>query len=244
MTLRTLLIFTMATLSLSTASLGADPVRIAHAQSFPPFAELKDGKSEGLAVDILRAAAARAGVTIEFVAVPFEQLPRTLLDGRADAIFPLANTPERKASYDFSAPLLLTGAALYVRAPNEAPEDLEALSGKTVVTPATGPVAAFIEKNAPAAKLVRTANYEESLEQLVNGQADVAALNFHTGARIAARLYPGQVSASHRKFMEVPFGVAVPKGRRADLLQRLDNGLAAIRADGAWQRINAQWGVQ
>jgi polar amino acid transport system substrate-binding protein len=29
-----------------------EPVRIAHDQSFPPFAEVKDGKSKGLAVDI------------------------------------------------------------------------------------------------------------------------------------------------------------------------------------------------
>ena len=41
----------------------AELVRIAHDQGFPPFAEVKDGKSEGLAVDILRAASAWAGVS-------------------------------------------------------------------------------------------------------------------------------------------------------------------------------------
>ena len=49
----------------------AEPVRIAHAQDFPPLAEVRDGKSEGLVVDILRAAAARAGVEVQFVPVPF-----------------------------------------------------------------------------------------------------------------------------------------------------------------------------
>jgi hypothetical protein len=37
------------------------PVRVAHDSGFPPFAEVKDGRSEGLAVDIFRAAAARGG---------------------------------------------------------------------------------------------------------------------------------------------------------------------------------------
>jgi hypothetical protein len=37
-----------------------EPVRVAHDSGFPPFAEVKDGKSEGLAVDIFRAAGSRA----------------------------------------------------------------------------------------------------------------------------------------------------------------------------------------
>ena len=36
-------------------------------------AAVKDGKSEGLAVDILRAAAARAGINVKFVPVSFER---------------------------------------------------------------------------------------------------------------------------------------------------------------------------
>jgi ABC-type amino acid transport substrate-binding protein len=63
----------------------------------------KDGKAEGLAVDIVLAAAARAGVNVELVPVPFEQIQRTLEDGRAQAIFPLSITPERLPSFDFSA---------------------------------------------------------------------------------------------------------------------------------------------
>jgi hypothetical protein len=44
-----------------------EPVRVAHYSGFPPFAEVKDGKSEGLAVDIFHAAAARAGARIKRV---------------------------------------------------------------------------------------------------------------------------------------------------------------------------------
>jgi polar amino acid transport system substrate-binding protein len=48
----------------------AERVRIAHDRDFPPFAEVKNGKSAGLAVDILRVADARAGVRVKFVPVP------------------------------------------------------------------------------------------------------------------------------------------------------------------------------
>lgn len=218
-----------AGLALSSISLSAQTLRVAHAESFPPYAESRAGQSEGMAVDILRAAAAKAGLQLTFVVVPFEQLQRTLEDGRADAIFPTGITPERRKHLDFSAPLLSTGGSLYVRSPEQAPDDLSSMHGKTVVTPRTGPLAAYIEKNAPQVKVLRSASYEESLAQLVEGKADAAALNSHVGGRIADTLYPGKVNVARRMFLEVPLAVAVAKGKHADLLKKLDEGIAATR---------------
>lgn len=223
------------------AQRGAEPVRIAHAQDFPPLAEVRDGKSEGLAIDILRAAAARAGVEVQFVAVPFEQVHLTLADGRAEALYPLAITPERRQLFDFTEGLLVTGGTLYVRAGNVPPENLAALSGKTVVTPRTGPLAAFVGKTAPTVNLVVTKDYEDSLSRLVRGEADAAALNNHVGAHMAARLYPGQVAHSPKLLQELSLAVAVTKGRGAELVARLNAGVAAIRGDGTWQEINDRW---
>lgn len=221
-----------AGLALLSFSTSAQTVRVAHAESFPPYAEARDGQSVGMAVDILRAAAAKAGLQITFVVVPFEQLQRTLEDGRADAIFPTGITPERRKTLDFSAPLLNTGGSLYVRAPAQAPDDLASMNGKTVTTPRTGPLAAYIEKNAPQVKVLRSVSYEESLAQLVEGKADAAALNSHVGGRIADQLYPGKVNVARRMFLEVPLAVAVARGTRADVLARLNQGIAALPSAG------------
>ena len=88
---------------------------------------------------------------------------RALKDGRALAVIPSAASPERRERMDFSETLLMTGGALYVRAPEPTPPNLQALAGKTVVTPRTGPLAAFIQKTAPEVKLVVTEDYETSL---------------------------------------------------------------------------------
>jgi polar amino acid transport system substrate-binding protein len=225
----------------STLAQAAEPVRMAFQEHFPPFVEVKDGKPTGLAVDIVRAAAAKAGIDVEFLPVPFDQVHQTLKDGRADAIFPIAITPEREAQYDFSSPLLMTGGAIFVRAPNPTPANFAALAGKTVVTPGTGPLVPYIQKNAPQLKLVITKNYEESLARIVNGEADAAALNFQVGASMANELHPGKVTMPTTMFEELPDTVAVTKGRHAELLKRLDAGLAAIRADGTWDKINKRW---
>ena len=237
-------IFGIALLTLSMPiAAGAEPVRVAHHTLFPPFSELKEGKSFGLAVDILRAAADRAGLEVELVPLPFEQLEPALKERRVQAVFPLAVTPERRQTLDFSATLLTTGGALYVRAPERTPAGLQALAGKTVVTPRTGPLAALIQKTAPDVKLVLTKDYEESLARLVAGEADAAALNYQAGALIAARLYPGKITVPQTLFQEtaLPIAVMVLKGENADFLSKLNTGLVAIRADGTWDRINNGW---
>jgi polar amino acid transport system substrate-binding protein len=218
----------------------AEPVRIAHVEPFPPFAELKNGRSEGLAVDLVRAAAARAGIEVEFVALPLEQLRPALKDHRADAAF-LGIAPENLPLFDFSTPVLTTAGALYVRAPAPEPESLAAMDGKIVVTPRAGPLAEYVKTNAPSVKLVLTTDYEESLTRVVRGEAAAAALNYHVGTVLAARLFAGQFTVPRRMFRETQQAVGVPKGEGAALLSSLNSGLAAIRAEGTWQQINAHW---
>lgn len=219
----------------------AEKIKVAHHRLLPPFAEVKDGKSAGLLVDIFRAAAERAGYEVEFIPVPIEQLEAALKEGRVIATFPTAITPERAQTMDFTDTLLMTGGSIYMRAGEPAPDDLRALAGKVVVTPRTGPLAAFIRKNAPEIKLEVTEDYESSLERLVKGTADAAALNVQAGAMIAAKLYPGRVTAAKTMFLELPLAAAVAKGRSADFVERLNTGLKAIRADGTFERINKSW---
>ncbi len=219
----------------------AEPVRIAHDENFAPFSMSNDGNSEGIAVDVLRAAAARVGVEMIFVPVPFDQRQATLENRRAEAYFPLAIIPERLQSFDFSEVLILTGGSVFVRAPDVPPDALDALAGKVVVTPQTGPFAAFVRRTAPTVQLVVTVDYEDSLGRLVRGEADAAVLSYHVGQRFVDRLYPGLISRSQKMFLELPLAVAVAKGKNGPLLSKLNKGIAAIRADGTWKQINDRW---
>jgi ABC-type amino acid transport substrate-binding protein len=222
-------------------SAAAERIKVAHNRLLPPFAEVKDGKTVGLVVDIFRAAAERAGYEVEFFPVPLEQMEESLKDGRAIATMPTAITPERLQTMDFTETLLMTGGAIYVRASEAAPADLRSLAGKVVVTPRTGPLAALIRKNAPEIKLEVTEDYESSLDRLVKGTADAAALNVQAGAMIANKLYPGKVTVAKTMFLELPFAAAVTKGQNADFVAKLNAGLSAIRADGTFDRINKSW---
>ena len=58
-------------------------MRIAHANALPPFAEMKDGRSCGLVVEIVRAAVERAGGRVELVPLQFEDMEQALASGAA-----------------------------------------------------------------------------------------------------------------------------------------------------------------
>jgi ABC-type amino acid transport substrate-binding protein len=219
----------------------ADTLRIAHQADFKPFIFVENGKTAGEVPDILNAAAAREGITIVWVPVSLADLPAALTNGTADALAPFGTTPDRMKSYDFTTTFVVTGGALFVKSPGPVPDGLGALSGKTVVTPKTGPFVAFIRENFPKVKVVPTADYAESLDRVVSGQADAAALNIQVGTGVVAASYSGKITASSTMFTKAPLALAVTKGQHADLLKRLDAGLDAIRADGTLQQIQDRW---
>src|SRR5690606_7390880 len=182
----------------------------------------------------------------QFVPVPFVQIQPTVEQGRADAIFPLAINPDRLKLYDFSEPLVSTGGALFVRAPEPTPESLQALSGKSLITPKTGPLANYIQRNSPEVQLSTTADYDETLEQLVAGKADAAALNLQVGSRFVADNYAGRVTLPDRYFWELPLAVAVPKTSPGlkPVIDKLNQGIRAIRGDGTWAAIAKRYEVR
>ncbi|MGE4338612.1 MAG: substrate-binding periplasmic protein, partial [Pigmentiphaga sp.] len=215
-------------------------------ENFPPFVQMAQGSPAGLGIEVLQAAADRAGIELRFVPVPFVRIQPTVDEGKADAIFPLAINPDRLKLYDFSEPLVSTGGALFVRAPSPTPESLQALSGKSLITPKTGPLANYIQRNAPEVQLSTTADYDETLEQLVAGKADAAALNLQVGSRFVADNYAGRVTVPDRYFWELPLAVAVPKAspNLKAVLGQLNEGIRAIRGDGTWAAIVKRYEVR
>lgn len=218
--------------------LQAQTIRLAHDMAFPPFAESLQGVSKGIAIDIVKEAAKRAGLELVFLPIAMQDEQKTLAEGKADGIFPLAINPQRRETMGFTTPLLVTGGALFVRAPAPTPKDWNALAGKKVVTPKTGPLGGYIAKNAPQVQLVESKDYEDSLGQLVSGQVDAAALNFQAGKSIAAQLQPGKVTPPDVLFLELPLAIAFGKtATEPAWVARLNTALAAMAADGSLKRL-------
>jgi len=223
---------------------GRNTFRLTHIESFEPFAVVENGTSKGLTVDILTEALARVGLKVVFAAQPQEKEQEMVLRGEADGLSFFAINAERKKAFDFSDPYLMTGGALFVKSPAPPCNSLKGLEGRTVATPLKGPLAGHIKKNFPGVKVFTDVkDYKSTLQAVLDGKADAAALNTQVGAVLARDSFPGRFSMPEKGFLEIPVGVAVAKGKHGDFLAKLNKGLKAIMVDGTYDRIIAKWGV-
>lgn len=215
-------------------------MRIGHDVPFEPFAVIEDGRSTGLIIDLVAEALRRAGIGHRFVPLALDASEGALADGTVDALAFKGVSPERQAKMDFSADIVETGGALFARAgaPGTALKDF---AGKTVVTPRRGPLVAQLARLAPDIVVVPTTSYEESLDLVLAGRADAAALNFQAGLRLARAKYPGGFALPAAPFVALPLAFAVAKGRNGELLARVDAALAGMRADGSFAAIEQRW---
>jgi ABC-type amino acid transport substrate-binding protein len=223
---------------------GEHTFKLAHIEKFEPFAVAKEGKSEGLAVDIITEALAKVNIRALFVGDQQDKLEGLLAKGEVDGWAFLGINPERRKTYDFSDPYLISGGALFVKSPNPPSSDLKEFEGKTVVTPKIGPLAGYIEKNFPKVRVMTDVkSYTETLQAVVDGKADAAALNTQAGSVLAGQLFPGRFSMPEKGFLDIPIGIGVLKGMHGDLLTRFNEGLKLILADGTYDRLLNKWGV-
>jgi len=221
-----------------------EAVRLVHILSFEPFATAKEGKSEGLAIDVLTAIFARANMRVAFIGEQQEKVEDLLFKGEADGLAFFGINPGRKNTFDFSDPYLISGGALFTRAPGAPCSDLKELEGKTVATPPKGPLADYIRETFPRVCLYTDVkDYQATLEAVLSGKADAAALNTQAGAVLAQSLFPGKFSLPGKGFLEVSIGIAVLKGKQDALLKNFNEGLKAVLGDGTYDTIIMKWKV-
>lgn len=87
-----------------------DTLRVAYPAQMAPLTSTENGTAMGLVPDILRAAAAREGISLVFVPMSSGVL-QALTNDRADAIAPMLITPKSQESLDFTNAFVTPGAA-------------------------------------------------------------------------------------------------------------------------------------
>ncbi len=219
----------------------SEALRIGHDAAFEPFAVVENGRSIGLILDVVGEAMKRMRRDFAFAVLSLDEAETALADGKVDALAFKGDTPERRARMDFSAPIVLSGGALFARAGVPVSKSLNDFAGKRVVTPRRGPLFVQIAKAVPEVKLVESTSYDESLAMVLAGKADAAALNLQAGLRMARAKYPGQFALPGEPYVALALAFAVAKGKNAALLASFDATLSAMKADGTFKTIEGRW---
>lgn len=221
---------------------GKKVLRVGMDASYPPFGsqnqETKD--YEGFDVDIIRAIGAEKGFDVEISNRSFDGLIPALQAKEIDvAINDITITDDRKQSVDFSKPYYIAGLGVVVRSDNDTIHTAEDLQGKTlgVSIGSTGEEAA---RKIPEAN-VRVFNaINEAFLEVQNGGVDAVVNDIPTNEYYVSHAGNKNVRTAEVALTKEDLGIAVLKGN-TELLTKIDDGLAKIKANGKFSEIYEKW---
>jgi len=221
------------------------PLRLGFDPDFAPLTWAAADRPVGRAIEIVRAASERAGITLELVPVGLgasDSAVELHLDGFAC----MAVTPGR-TDFTFSVPYLTTAAALFFARRNGGLEATQAAGGVAadrvaVATPRAGPLFGILSEVAaterPAddggcvqvVRVVAGTDYQDCLRRVLRGEVDAAALNAEVGRAMVARLFPGAFVVFPAPLPDLGLAVALTGAPRDAklVLFRLDPALQAV----------------
>jgi polar amino acid transport system substrate-binding protein len=212
--------------------------------AYAPFeSQNEKGEIVGFDIDIVRAVAAKAGIEVKFVNTPWEGIFNALKQGDRDLLVSsITITDERRQSMDFSAPYFDAHQLIAVKADSKVTrfDDLKNLR-VGVQTGTTGDEAIAKLQGKNSANIKRFESTPLALKELEAGGIDaVVADNGVVINYVANNAASKFRTVNDPAFVPEHYGIAVRKGN-AELLARVNQGLAAIRADGTYDRIHAKY---
>ena len=212
--------------------------------AYAPFeSQNEKGEIVGFDIDVVKAAAAKAGIEVKFINTPWEGIFNALAQGDRDMIVSSVTiTDERKQTIDFSTPYFDAVQLIAVKADSKIAnfDDLKkAKVGVQTGTTGDEAVTKLLGKTSTAIK--RFESTPLALKELEAGGVDAVVADngvvIHYVANNAGAKFK---TVADKSFAPEQYGVAIKKGN-ADLVAKINQGLAGIQADGSYDKIYAQY---
>ncbi|TJZ73573.1 basic amino acid ABC transporter substrate-binding protein [Chitiniphilus eburneus] len=208
--------------------------------TFAPFESLNEKQQiVGFDAELIQAIADRAGFQIKMINTPWEGLFIGLQRGERDIVAAAVTiTPDRKRTMDFSAPYF-EAKQLIITTQHNKIDAMDSLKGQKVGVQGgtSGDAVAQQHFGKTSPDIARFDSIVQALEALRAGK--VAAVIADNGV---VRNYLVENPNARLRLVDDPvfekeyYGIAVKKGNKA-LLNRINKGLDAVKADGTYQKI-------
>ena len=194
----------------------------------------------GFDVDIIRAIGRTAGFRVKVENIPFDGLIPALKTRTIDiAINDIGITAERAKSVDFSDRYYIAGMGIVVAKGYQGIQSAKDLEGKrlAVTIGSTGEIAA---KRIPHAQVRVFNTLSDCFLELINNGVDAVLNDIPTNDYYAVTAGAGKVDSLSISLAAEDLGIAVKKGRK-DLLEKINKGLASLKASGEFTAIYKKW---
>ena len=217
--------------------------------TFPPFDTIDENSGEiiGFDMDLIAAIGEDQGFQVEFVDMAFESLIPAIETGNGDIIAAgmWSGDPERIAKVDFSETYWTDGAALLVKTENTAITGLDSLTADMkvatqIATNYADDLQAMVEEGTLGEAVILD-GFDTCVLQLINGDVDAVM----AGASIVQAYMdknPEALKVVGDKASYEDLGFAVQKGN-AELLEKINAGLANVKENGTYDELLKKWGL-
>lgn len=238
-----------AALALSATIAAAEPIKIGMApEPYPPFATMDaSGAWVGWEIELLDAVMKNQGLEYTIVPTAWDGIIPALTAGQIDVIWnSMSITEERMKTIDFSDKYYNTPAVVIAATGAIDAATPEALAGKIIGVQVSTIHQAYAEKYfvAAGAEMKSYATQDEANQDLSAGRVDAVMADsivmdafLATDAGKACCVVVGAVAADP-SILGMGVGAGLRKGE-ADLMAKINAGIAAVVADGTYDTITA-----
>ena len=212
--------------------------------AYAPFeSQNEKGEIVGFDIEVLKAVAAKAGIEVKLVNTPWEGIFNALAQGDRDIVVSAVTiTDERKGTMDFSQPYFDAQQLIAVRQDSKVAKfaDLKKLKvGVQTGTTGDEAVTRLLGKTSTAIR--RFESTPLALKELEAGGVDAVVADNGVVIHYVANNPGGKFkTVADKDFVPEQYGIAVKKGN-AELLAKLDQGLAGIKSDGSYAQIYGKY---
>ena len=240
-----------AALSLVVAACGGDdtpaapagePLRVCSDIPYPPF-EFEDADSplgySGFDIELIAAIGERLGRSVEIVETGFDALTSgtAMAAGTCDlAISAMTITPERAEQIDFSDPYYEADQSLLVPNGSSITSIADLVDGVVVGVQSGTTGEMYANDNVPGATVRSFESGGDLLTALAAGQVDAVIQDLPVNVEEASK---GQAIVVETYPTGEFYGIAFEQG--SDLVGPVNEALAALRADGTYDELFAQY---
>jgi PAS domain S-box-containing protein len=217
-------------------------VRVGSELEFPPYAFVdKDGQAAGFSVNLIRAVTEAMGLQIEVTSGTWDSVWNRLVAGQLDVLPVVAKLSDRAQLVDFSLSHTETYDAFFVRRGSPAFATIEAARGKEIVVMRSDAAHHALVDRHFQGRLILVDTIPAGLSLVASGQHDAFLCSKLIGTLSLQKLGDGRISAGP----PIPdykrtFCFAVKRGD-SELLEKLNQGLLILKANGEYQRIYDRW---
>lgn len=201
-----------------------------------------DGQARGFAVDLLKEAAGAVGLDVEFRTEAWVGLVSRLSEGSIQVLPAMGRTRAHYALVEFSTPYASADGVLVVRSEIDDISGIDDLAGKTVGVLMSDYTEDFLNRANPAAIPRPARTFADALTQLSEWKLDAVLAPRPVAERLIkdANLANLRIVRPSIQGFRQEYCFAVSQSDRPSLA-RLNEGLAMVMSNGAFERIHAAW---